>query len=131
EVSLPSTEVGLSTYYIIAPAECSSNLARYDGVRFGLRVEHPTLIDMYLRTRDQGFGSEVKRRVMLGTYALSSGYYDAYYRKAQKVRTLIAREFAAVFEQVDALVAPTSPTVAFVLGERSNPLEMYLCDALT
>ncbi|TME50504.1 MAG: Asp-tRNA(Asn)/Glu-tRNA(Gln) amidotransferase subunit GatA [Chloroflexi bacterium] len=130
-VSLPSTEVGLSTYYIIAPAECSSNLARYDGVRFGLRVEHPALIDMYLRTRDQGFGPEVKRRVMLGTYALSSGYYDAYYRKAQKVRTLIADEFTRVFADVDALVSPTSPTAAFPMGDRDDPISMYMCDVVT
>jgi aspartyl-tRNA(Asn)/glutamyl-tRNA(Gln) amidotransferase subunit A len=131
EVSLPTTHVGLSTYYIIAPAECSSNLARYDGVRFGLRVERPSLTDTYLRTRDEGFGAEVKRRVMLGTYALSSGYYDAYYRKAQKVRTVIADEFAAVFDDVDALVCPTSPSVAFPMGERSDPLSMYMCDVLT
>jgi aspartyl-tRNA(Asn)/glutamyl-tRNA(Gln) amidotransferase subunit A len=131
EVSLPSTDVALSTYYIIAPAECSSNLARYDGVRYGLRVERPSLTDMYMETRDTGFGDEVKRRVMLGTYALSSGYYDAYYRKAQKVRTLIANEFAAVFDTVDALVSPTSPTVAFTMGDRDDPLSMYMCDAVT
>jgi aspartyl-tRNA(Asn)/glutamyl-tRNA(Gln) amidotransferase subunit A len=131
EVSLPSTDVALSTYYIIAPAECSSNLARYDGVRYGLRVERPSLTDMYMETRDTGFGAEVKRRVMLGTYALSSGYYDAYYRKAQKVRTLIANEFAAVFDTVDALVSPTSPTVAFTMGDRDDPLSMYMCDAVT
>ncbi len=131
EVSLPSTDLGLSTYYIIAPAECSSNLARYDGVRYGLRVERPSLTDTFLRTRDEGFGDEVKRRVILGTYALSSGYYDAYYRRAQKVRTLIAREFDAVFESVDALVCPTSPKVAFTTGAIQDPLEMYLNDALT
>jgi aspartyl-tRNA(Asn)/glutamyl-tRNA(Gln) amidotransferase subunit A len=131
EVSLPSTDAGLATYYIIAPAECSSNLARYDGVRFGLREEQPSLLQMYLRTRDAGFGAEVKRRIMLGTYALSSGYYDAYYRKAQKVRTVIAAEFDRVFEQVDALVCPTSPTVAFPQGAREDPLAMYLCDVLT
>ncbi len=131
EVSLPSTDLGLSTYYIIAPAECSSNLARYDGVRFGRRVERPSLTETFLRTRDEGFGDEVKRRVMLGTYALSSGYYDAYYRRAQKVRTLIAREFDAVFESVDALVCPTSPKVAFTAGAIQDPLEMYLNDALT
>src|SRR5450631_4334861 len=131
EVSLPSNELGLSTYYIIAPAECSSNLARYDGVRFGMRVERPSLAETYLRTRDQGFGNEVKRRVMLGTYALSSGYYDAYYRRAQKVRTVIAREFDAVFETVDALVCPTSPKVAFTTGAIQDPVEMYLNDALT
>ncbi|HEX6539140.1 MAG TPA: Asp-tRNA(Asn)/Glu-tRNA(Gln) amidotransferase subunit GatA [Candidatus Dormibacteraeota bacterium] len=130
-VSLPSTEAGLSVYYIIAPAECSSNLARYDGVRFGQRSERPSLTDMYLRTREDGFGPEVKRRVMLGTYALSSGYYDAYYRKAQKVRTVIDSEFSRVFEEVDALVCPTSPTVAFPMGDRSDPLSMYMCDVLT
>jgi aspartyl-tRNA(Asn)/glutamyl-tRNA(Gln) amidotransferase subunit A len=131
EVSLPTTDAGLSTYYIIAPAECSSNLARYDGVRFGLRVDDPSLTEMYMRTRDQGFGAEVKRRVMLGTYALSSGYYDAYYRKAQKVRTVIADEFTRVFQDVDALVCPTSPSVAFTMGEREDPLSMYMCDVVT
>jgi aspartyl-tRNA(Asn)/glutamyl-tRNA(Gln) amidotransferase subunit A len=131
DVSLPSTDLGLSTYYIIAPAECSSNLARYDGVRFGLRVERPSLTETFMRTRDEGFGNEVKRRVMLGTYALSSGYYDAYYRRAQRVRTVIAREFDAVFESVDALVCPTSPKVAFTTGAIQDPIEMYLNDALT
>ena len=131
EVSLPSTDAGLATYYIIAPAECSSNLARFDGVRFGLRDEQPSLLQTYLRTRGAGFGNEVKRRIMLGTYALSSGYYDAYYRKAQKVRTVIAAEFDRVFEGVDALVCPTSPTVAFTQGAREDPLAMYLCDVLT
>ena len=131
DVSLPSTDLGLSTYYIIAPAECSSNLARYDGVRFGLRVERPSLTETFMRTRDDGFGNEVKRRVMLGTYALSSGYYDAYYRRAQRVRTVIAREFDAVFETVDALVCPTSPKVAFTTGAIQDPIEMYLNDALT
>jgi len=130
-VSLPSSDYALATYYIIAPAECSSNLARYDGVRFGMREQRPSLLDMYMTTRDHGFGPEVKRRIMLGTYALSSGYYDAYYRKAQKVRTVIAREFARVFEDVDALVAPTSPSVAFPMGDRSDPLSMYLCDVIT
>jgi aspartyl-tRNA(Asn)/glutamyl-tRNA(Gln) amidotransferase subunit A len=131
EVSLPSTDLGLSTYYIIAPAECSSNLARYDGVRFGRRVERPSVTDTLLQTRHEGFGTEVKRRVMLGTYALSSGYYDAYYRRAQKVRTLIAREFDIVFASVDALVCPTSPKVAFTTGAIQDPVEMYLNDALT
>ncbi|HET9052494.1 MAG TPA: Asp-tRNA(Asn)/Glu-tRNA(Gln) amidotransferase subunit GatA [Candidatus Dormibacteraeota bacterium] len=130
-VSLPSTEAALSCYYIIAPAECSSNLARFDGVRFGQRVPAASLTQMYLRTRERGFGDEVKRRVMLGTYALSSGYYDAYYRRAQRVRTVIAREFDEVFARVDAIVSPTSPTPAFVMGERDDPLSMYLCDALT
>jgi aspartyl-tRNA(Asn)/glutamyl-tRNA(Gln) amidotransferase subunit A len=131
EVSLPSTDLGLSTYYIIAPAECSSNLARYDGIRFGRRVERPGVTETLLRTRAAGFGPEVKRRVMLGTYALSSGYYDAYYRRAQKVRTLIAREFDSVFQRVDALVCPTSPKVAFTIGAIQDPIEMYLNDALT
>jgi aspartyl-tRNA(Asn)/glutamyl-tRNA(Gln) amidotransferase subunit A len=131
EVSLPSTEAALSTYYIIAPAECSANLARMDGVRFGLHIDRPSLTDTYLETRGQGFGPEVKRRIMLGTYALSSGYYDAYYRQAQKVRTLIAEEFDRAFEKVDALVCPTSPIVAFPKGAKSDPLSMYLCDVLT
>ena len=131
EVSLPSTEAALSTYYIIAPAECSANLARMDGVRFGLHVDRKSLTDTYLETRGQGFGPEVKRRIMLGTYALSSGYYDAYYRQAQKVRTLIAEEFDRAFESVDALVCPTSPIVAFPKGDKSDPLSMYLCDVLT
>jgi aspartyl-tRNA(Asn)/glutamyl-tRNA(Gln) amidotransferase subunit A len=131
EVSLPTTDAALSTYYIIAPAEASSNLARYDGVRFGLREGRGSLLQTYLRTRDAGFGPEVKRRIMLGTYALSSGYYDAYYRKAQKVRTLISEEFAHVFERVDAIVCPTSPVTAFPLGTRSDPLSMYLLDVLT
>ncbi|MGA8015173.1 MAG: Asp-tRNA(Asn)/Glu-tRNA(Gln) amidotransferase subunit GatA [Candidatus Dormiibacterota bacterium] len=131
EVSLPSTEAGLNTYYIIAPAECSSNLARMDGVRFGLHIDRPSLTDTYLRTRGEGFGPEVKRRIMLGTYALSSGYYDAYYRKAQKVRTVIADEFDRAFATVDALVSPTSPIVAFPKGAKSDPLSMYRCDVLT
>jgi aspartyl-tRNA(Asn)/glutamyl-tRNA(Gln) amidotransferase subunit A len=131
EVSLPSTDAALATYYIIAPAECSANLARMDGVRFGLHVDRPSLTDTYLETRGQGFGAEVKRRVMLGTYALSSGYYDAYYRRAQRVRTVIAEEFDRVFGQVDALVCPTSPIVAFPMGARSDPLSMYACDVLT
>jgi aspartyl-tRNA(Asn)/glutamyl-tRNA(Gln) amidotransferase subunit A len=131
EVSLPSTDVALSVYYVIAPAECSSNLARYDGVRFGNRVERPTVTDMYLQTRESGFGDEVKRRVMLGTYALSSGYYDAYYRQAQKVRTLVSQEFDSVFSHVDALVCPTSPSVAFAMGSRDDPLSMYMCDVVT
>jgi aspartyl-tRNA(Asn)/glutamyl-tRNA(Gln) amidotransferase subunit A len=131
EVSLPSTDVALSVYYIIAPAECSSNLARYDGVRFGVRADRPSLTDMYLETREAGFGREVKRRVMLGTYSLSSGYYDAYYRQAQKVRTLVSQEFDTVFQDVDAIISPTSPSVAFPMGSRSDPLSMYLCDACT
>jgi aspartyl-tRNA(Asn)/glutamyl-tRNA(Gln) amidotransferase subunit A len=131
EISLPNTEAGLSTYYIIAPAECSSNLARMDGVRFGYREGHSSLTETYMQTRGRGFGPEVKRRIMLGTYALSSGYYDAYYKKAQQVRTLIAHEFTGAFESVDAIVCPTSPSVAFAKGSKSDPLSMYMCDVLT
>jgi len=131
-VSLPHTEYGLAAYYLIAPAECSSNLARYDGVKYGLRVPGARdLIDMYSRTRGAGFGAEVKRRVMLGTYALSAGYYDAYYGKAQKVRTLVQRDFQKAFERVDVIVAPTTPSVAFKMGEREDPLSMYLNDVFT
>jgi aspartyl-tRNA(Asn)/glutamyl-tRNA(Gln) amidotransferase subunit A len=132
DVSLPHTEYALATYYITAPAEASANLARFDGIRYGNRVEAPTLQETYLRTRGEGFGPEVKRRIMLGTYALSSGYYDAYYVKAQKVRTLIKRDFDQAFEQVDAIVAPTSPTVAFGIGSRmDDPYQMYLADVFT
>ena len=131
DVSLPNTDAALSVYYIIAPAECSSNLARMDGVRFGYREPRSSVTEMYLQTRGRGFGPEVKRRIMLGTYVLSSGYYDAYYKKAQEVRTLIAQEFTTAFEGVDALVCPTSPTVAFERGAKSDPLSMYLCDAMT
>ena len=131
-VSLPHTEYGLAAYYVIAPAEASSNLARYDGVKYGLRVPGARdLIDMYSRTRGAGFGAEVKRRVMLGTYALSAGYYDAYYGKAQKVRTLVLRDFQRAFELVDVIVAPTTPSVAFKMGEREDPLQMYLNDVFT
>jgi aspartyl-tRNA(Asn)/glutamyl-tRNA(Gln) amidotransferase subunit A len=131
-VSLPHTEYGLAAYYLIAPAECSSNLARYDGVKYGLRVPGARdLIDMYSRTRGAGFGAEVKRRVMLGTYALSAGYYDAYYGKAQKVRTLVQRDFQKAFERVDVIVAPTTPSAAFRMGEREDPLSMYLNDVFT
>jgi aspartyl-tRNA(Asn)/glutamyl-tRNA(Gln) amidotransferase subunit A len=131
-VDLPHTEYALATYYIIAPAEASANLARYDGVKYGLAVEAPTLAETYARTRGEGFGAEVKRRIMLGTYALSSGYYDAYYVKAQKVRTLIKQDFDNAWAQVDAIVAPTSPTVAFPLGARTDdPYQMYLADAFT
>jgi aspartyl-tRNA(Asn)/glutamyl-tRNA(Gln) amidotransferase subunit A len=129
---MPHTEYAVATYYLIATAEASSNLARYDGVRYGMRVPGGTLIEMYRRTRGGGFGAEVKRRIMLGTYALSAGYYDAYYLKAQKVRALIARDFAEAFEQVDAIVTPTSPVPPFRLGERtSDPLAMYLADIYT
>jgi aspartyl-tRNA(Asn)/glutamyl-tRNA(Gln) amidotransferase subunit A len=131
-VSLPHTEYGLAAYYVIAPAECSSNLARYDGVKYGLRAPGARdLIDMYSRTRGAGFGAEVKRRVMLGTYALSAGYHDAYYGKAQKVRTLVLRDFQKAFERVDVIVAPTTPGAAFTLGERADPLSMYLNDVFT
>jgi aspartyl-tRNA(Asn)/glutamyl-tRNA(Gln) amidotransferase subunit A len=131
-VSLPHTKYALATYYITAPAEASANLARFDGVRFGNRVAAPTIKEMYERTRGEGFGPEVKRRIMLGTYALSSGYYDAYYVKAQKVRTLIKQDFDRAFEQVDVIVAPTSPTTAFKLGDRiDDPYQMYLADVFT
>ncbi len=132
EVDMPHTDYGLATYYIVAPAEASANLARYDGVRYGLAVRDGDVIANYKSTRDAGFGPEVKRRLMLGTYALSAGYRDAYYIKAQKVRTLIKGDFDAAFESVDALVAPVSPTVAFPLGERlDDPVAMYLVDACT
>lgn len=132
EVDLPHTKYALATYYIIAPAEASSNLARYDGVRFGLRVPGDSLDEMYENTRAEGFGAEVKRRILVGTYALSAGYYDAYYLKAQKVRALIAQDFAKAFEQVDVLLTPTSPTPAFGIGEKmDDPLAMYLIDVFT
>jgi aspartyl-tRNA(Asn)/glutamyl-tRNA(Gln) amidotransferase subunit A len=133
ECELPrSVEYGLPCYYLIAPAEASSNLARYDGVRYGLRVPADNYYEMVARTRDAGFGDEPKRRIMLGTYALSAGYYEAYYGQAQKVRTVIAREFAAAFERFDVLISPTSPTVAFKIGEKAeSPLAMYLTDVLT
>ena len=131
-VSLPHTKYALATYYLVAPAEASSNLARYDGVRYGLRVPEKNLLAMYGRTRDKGFGLEVKRRIMLGTYALSAGYYDAYYLKAQKVRTLIKQDFVEAFRTVDAVLSPTSPTPAFRIGEKvSDPLAMYLNDVFT
>jgi aspartyl-tRNA(Asn)/glutamyl-tRNA(Gln) amidotransferase subunit A len=131
-LKMPHTSYAIATYYIVATAEASSNLARYDGVRYGLRVPGATLMDMYRKTREQGFGPEVKRRIMLGTYALSSGYYDAYYLRAQKVRALIARDFADAFEKADAIITPTSPTPAFKLGEKTaDPLEMYLADIYT
>jgi aspartyl-tRNA(Asn)/glutamyl-tRNA(Gln) amidotransferase subunit A len=131
-VSLPSSEHGLATYYLIAPAECSANLARFDGVRYGPRVDSDTLLDQYELTRGRLFGPEVKRRIMLGTFALASGYYDAYYRRAQQVRTLIVRDFAQAFERVDLIASPTSPTVAFRLGERTaDPYSMYLADVCT
>jgi aspartyl-tRNA(Asn)/glutamyl-tRNA(Gln) amidotransferase subunit A len=129
---MPHTDFAIATYYIVATAEASSNLARFDGVRYGLRVPGATLGDMYRKTRQQGFGAEVKRRIMLGTYVLSAGYYDAYYLRAQKVRTLIAQDFADAFQKVDAIVTPTAPTPAFKLGERTaDPLQMYLADIFT
>ena len=131
EISLPHTEYAIATYYILATSEASSNLARYDGVKYGLRVEGKDLMDMYRNTRSQGFGAEVKRRIMLGTYALSSGYYEAYYKKAQQVRTLIKRDFEDAFTRVDLIVTPTSPTAAFKIGEKSDPLQMYLSDIFT
>jgi len=132
EVSLPHTHYALPTYYIVAPAEASSNLARYDGVRYGARVEGEDLADMYSRTRAEGFGPEVRRRVLIGTYVLSAGYYDAYYLKAQKVRTLIAEDFRKAFEAVDLLLTPTTPSAAFPLGEKSDdPIAMYLNDVFT
>jgi aspartyl-tRNA(Asn)/glutamyl-tRNA(Gln) amidotransferase subunit A len=133
EVSLPHTDYGLATYYIVAPAEASANLARYDGIRFGPRLGDGDVLGNYLATRGRGFGPEVKRRIMLGTYALSAGYYDAFYVKAQKVRTLIKRDFDTLFEQgFDALVAPTSPSVAFRFGAKmADPVAMYLSDACT
>ena len=131
EASVPAAVYGLSAYYLIAPAEASSNLARYDGVRYGLRVDAPNTPDMNLATRTAGFGDEVKRRIMLGTYALSAGYYDAYYGKAQKVRTLIIRDFAAAYADVDVLLSPTSPTTAFEFGAKSDPMTMYLNDVCT
>jgi aspartyl-tRNA(Asn)/glutamyl-tRNA(Gln) amidotransferase subunit A len=132
EVDLPTSQHGLSAYYIIGPAEASSNLARMDGIRYGHRVADPTdTLDLYTRSRAEGFGAEAKRRIMLGTYALSAGYYDAYYGQAQKARTLIAREFTAAFEQFDVLITPTSPRVAWKFGEISDPLTMYLSDIYT
>ena len=132
DVSLPYTKYALPAYYIVAPAEASSNLARYDGVRYGLRVPGEDIVDMYEKTRSEGFGAEVKRRVLIGTYVLSAGYYDAYYLKAQKVRTLIAQDFVKAYEKVDVLLTPSTPTPAFGVGERSgDPLSMYLNDIFT
>jgi aspartyl-tRNA(Asn)/glutamyl-tRNA(Gln) amidotransferase subunit A len=132
-ISLPHTQYALACYYIIAPAEASSNLARYDGVRYGVRVDNGgTLDEMYCATRAQGFGAEVQRRILIGTYVLSAGYYDAYYLRAQKVRALIARDFAEAFEKVDAILTPTAPSDAFKLGEKQDdPITMYLNDVFT
>jgi len=132
EIEMPHTDYAVATYYLIATSEASSNLARFDGVRYGARVKGDDLIDMYRKTRSAGFGAEVKRRIMLGTYALSSGYYDAYYLKAQKVRTLIKRDFDMAFEQVDVIVCPTSPMPPFRIGDKiDDPLQMYLADIFT
>src|SRR5439155_8650322 len=132
EVSLPHTDYAIAAYYIIATAEASANLARFDGIRYGLRVEGRDPIELYSRTRGAGFGAEVKRRIILGTYVLSSGYHDAYYLRAQKVRTLIRADFLKAFEKVDAIVTPTTPTPAFKIGEKSDdPLQMYLSDIFT
>lgn len=133
EISLPNTRLSVPTYYVVAPAECSSNLARFDGVRYGHRCDHPEdLEDLYKRSRGEGFGSEVKRRILIGTYALSAGYYDAYYLKAQQLRQLISDDFSRAFEQVDVVMGPTSPTTAFGLGEKAgDPVTMYLSDIYT
>ena len=132
EISCPRFRYGLPVYYIIAPSEASANLARYDAVKYGIRAESDNLVEMYSKTRAAGFGAEVKRRIMLGTYALSAGYYDAYYLKAQKVRTLIKEDFAKAFEEVDVLVCPTTPSTAFKAGEKvADPLSMYLNDLMT
>jgi aspartyl-tRNA(Asn)/glutamyl-tRNA(Gln) amidotransferase subunit A len=133
EISLPHTEYAIPCYYIVATAEASANLARFDGVRYGFRAKSvKTLSEMYRVSRDQGFGAEVKRRIMLGTYALSAGYYDAYYLKAQQVRTLLTNDFVEAYKKVDAIVCPTAPTVAFKLGEKTDdPVAMYLNDIYT
>jgi len=132
-VSLPHSHLSIPAYYVVAPAECSSNLSRFDGVRYGYRCEGPEdLYDLYCRSRGEGFGAEVKRRIMIGTYALSAGYYDAYYLKAQQIRRLISNDFRRAFEQVDVIMGPTSPTVAFGLGEKTDdPVTMYLSDIYT
>jgi aspartyl-tRNA(Asn)/glutamyl-tRNA(Gln) amidotransferase subunit A len=133
EISLPHTEYAVAGYYLIAPAEASSNLARYDGVKYGYRTnESEGLLDMYKLSRSEGFGTEVKRRIMLGTYALSAGYYDAYYKKASQVRTLIRNDFEKAFRECDVIVTPTAPTPAFKIGEKADdPLKMYLSDVFT
>jgi len=132
DISLPHTAYAIAAYYLIATAEASANLARYDGIRYGLRVEADNHVELYNQSRARGFGAEVKRRIMLGTFALSAGYYDAYYLKAQQVRTLIRRDFERAFEQCDLIVTPTAPTTAFKIGEKtSDPLQMYLSDIFT
>jgi len=133
EISLPNSKLSVPVYYVLAPAEASSNLSRFDGVRYGYRApEYGDLTDMYEKTRAQGFGAEVKRRIMIGTYVLSHGYYDAYYIKAQRIRRLIAQDFAEAFKQCDVIMGPTSPTTAFKLGEKGDdPVQMYLSDIYT
>jgi aspartyl-tRNA(Asn)/glutamyl-tRNA(Gln) amidotransferase subunit A len=131
EVSLPHTHYGLAVYYIITPSEVSSNLARFDGIRYGVRVEDSSIEELVIKSRSKGFGSEPKRRIILGTFALSSGYADQYYLRAAKVRTLIAQDFARAFEKVDLLLTPTAPTTAFKIGEKKDPLSMYLSDIFT
>jgi aspartyl-tRNA(Asn)/glutamyl-tRNA(Gln) amidotransferase subunit A len=132
DISLPHTKYALPAYYIVAPAEASSNLARYDGVRYGVRVPRDEIVEMYEATRAAGFGAEVQRRVLIGTYVLSAGYYDAYYLRAQKVRTLIKRDFETVFDAgIDAVLTPTTPGPAFALGAKADPVEMYLNDIFT
>ncbi|MEE3300670.1 MAG: amidase family protein, partial [Pseudomonadota bacterium] len=132
EIDLPNNHLSVSVYYVIAPAEASANLSRYDGVRYGYRCEDPAdLEDMYKRTRSEGFGEEVKRRIMVGTYALSAGFYDAYYRKAQKIRRLIKNDFVDAFKEVDVIIGPTSPHTAFKIGSKTDPVTMYLEDIYT
>ena len=132
EIDLPNNHLSVSVYYVIAPAEASANLSRYDGVRYGYRCEDPAdLEDMYKRTRSEGFGEEVKRRIMVGTYALSAGFYDAYYRKAQKIRRLIKNDFVDAFKEVDVIIGPTSPHTAFEIGSKTDPVTMYLEDIYT
>ena len=131
EVSLPHTKYALPTYYVIAPAEASSNLARYDGVKYGYRNSQNQLDDLYANTRADGFGNEVKRRILIGTYVLSAGYYDAYYRKAQRVRNLIIQDFNKVFKDVDVILTPTTPSAAFEVGSQQDPISMYMNDVFT
>ena len=134
EISLPNISASVPTYYSIAPAECSSNLSRFDGIKFGHRTEHPKdLTDLYIKSRSEGFGDEVKRRILIGTYALSAGYYDAYYKKAQQVRRLIKNDFENAFNSVDLIMTPTSPSTAFGFGSKGsqNPVELYLEDLFT
>ena len=131
EVDMPSLDASIATYYIIAPAEASANLARFDGVRYGKRADAATLKEMIIKSRSEGFGSEVQRRILLGTFVLSAGYYDAYYLKAQKARTYIKQDFERIFRNYDLIISPTTPTVAFKKGDKSNPLDMYRCDLAT